>query len=286
MGKDKLLIRDILYVVLFAALFFLIQFVFEIGGALVYGLGNNLPVSNVITDMSCGKYSKLLTATVVLSSLVTVALYGKLKWAPVSPTYLRSKPWAVIAWVVFLALGSILPLEWIYEHIQISMPGHLSQLFEGIMKEPWGYVAIGLLVPVAEEMVFRGAILRKLLEMFAAPAGSKGDATNHWYPIIISALIFGVMHGNMAQGVHAFIIGLLLGWMYYRTRSVIPSIAFHWINNSIAYVMFNFMPQMNDGKLIDLFHGDDKMMYMGLAFSLCIFIPAIIQLAAHMKPAK
>lgn len=174
MGKDKLLIRDILYVVLFAALFFLIQFIFEIGGALIYGLGNNLSVSDVITDMSCGKYSKLLTATVVLSSLVTVALYGKLKWAPVSPTYLRSKPWAVIAWVVFLALGSILPLEWIYEHIQISMPGHLSQLFEGIMKEPWGYVAIGLLVPVAEEMVFRGAILRKLLEMFAAPCRQQG----------------------------------------------------------------------------------------------------------------
>lgn len=286
MEKDKLLIRDILYVVLFAALFFVIQFAVEAGGALIFGLDKGLSVTDVLLGMASGKYSKVLTATVVLSSLITIALYGKLKWSPVSRSYLKSKPWFVIFWVVFLALGTILPLEWIYEHIQLTMPEQTTQLFEGIMKEPWGYAAIGLLVPVAEEMVFRGGILRKLLEMFSSPVGGKAGNWNHWIPIIISALIFGVMHGNVAQGVHAFLIGLLLGWMYYRTGSIIPSVAFHWVNNSVAYAMYNLMPQMNDGKLIDLFHGNDKMMYLGLAFSLCILVPAIIQLAVRMKPAK
>ena len=45
------------------------------------------------------------------------------------------------------------------------------------------------------------------------------------------------------------------------------------------------MPQMADGKLIDLFHGDAKIMYMGLAFSLCIFLPSLFQLWQRMRPA-
>ncbi len=270
--------RDILYIILFAAVFFLIQPLIEAGCAFVYGLAKGLSFKTILTGMAAGKYSELLTATVVLSSLITIALYGTLKWSPISRTYLKTKPWGVLFWVVFLAFGTILPTEWIYEKIQLTMPEQTEQLFEGIMKQPWGYAAIGLLVPIAEEMVFRGGILRKLLDIFGQRL--------HWAAIAVSAILFGALHGNLAQGIHAFIIGLLLGWMYYRTKSIIPTVALHWVNNTVAYVMYNIMPQMNDGKLIDLFHGSDKMMYLGLGFSLCILIPSIIQLAARMKPAK
>ena len=269
---------DILYIILFAAVFFLIQPLIEAGCAFVYGLARGLSFRTVLTGMAAGKYSELLTATVVLSSLITIALYGTLKWSPISRTYLKTKPWGVLFWVVFLAFGTILPTEWIYEKIQLTMPEQTEQLFEGIMKQPWGYAAIGLLVPIAEEMVFRGGILRKLLDIF----GQRW----HWAAIAVSAILFGALHGNLAQGIHAFIIGLLLGWMYYRTKSIIPTVTLHWVNNTVAYVMYNIMPQMNDGKLIDLFHGSDKMMYLGLGFSLCILIPSIIQLAVRMKPAK
>lgn len=270
--------RDILYIILFAAVFFLIQPLIEAGCAFVYGLAKGLGFKTILTGMAAGKYSELLTAIVVLSSLITIALYGTLKWSPISRTYLKTKPWGVLFWVVFLAFGTILPTEWIYEKIQLTMPEQTEQLFEGIMKQPWGYAAIGLLVPIAEEMVFRCGILRKLLDIF----GQRW----HWAAIAVSAVLFGALHGNLAQGIHAFIIGLLLGWMYYRTKSIIPTVALHWVNNTVAYVMYNIMPQMNDGKLIDLFHGSDKMMYLGLGFSLCILIPSIIQLAVRMKPAK
>ena len=269
---------DILYIILFAAVFFLIQPLIEAGCAFVYGLAKGLSFKTILTGMAAGKYSELLTAIVVLSSLITIALYGTLKWSPISRTYLKTKPWGVLFWVVFLAFGTILPTEWIYEKIQLTMPEQTEQLFEGIMKQPWGYAAIGLLVAIAEEMVFRGGILRKLLDIFGQ--------SWHWAAIAVSAVLFGALHGNLAQGIHAFIIGLLLGWMYYRTKSIIPTVALHWVNNTVAYVMYNIMPQMNDGKLIDLFHGSDKMMYLGLGFSLCILIPSIIQLAVRMKPAK
>ena len=134
------------------------------------------------------------------------------------------------------------------------------------------------MVPIAEEIVFRGAIQHTL----QVALGKRYP----WIAIVISALIFGFIHFNLAQGVHAFVIGLFLGWMYYRTGSILPGFVFHWVNNSVAYLMFNLLPEMNDGKLIDLFHGDDRMMYGGLFFSLCIFVPSLLQLMRRMTSGQ
>ncbi len=219
--------------------------------------------------------AKMTVAYMALSSLLTMLLFARMHWSPVSRVWLASHPWTTLAWVFMLALGTILPSEWVVEKFQLTMPDSTTQLFESIMKEPTGYLAIGILGPVAEEMVFRGAVLRSLLKLFPAKV--------HWWPILISAVLFGAVHMNMAQFVHALPIGLLLGWMYYRTGSIIPGLLFHWVNNTVAYVMFNIMPQMGDGKLIDIFHGNDRMMWMGLGFSVCIMLPSLFQLHLRMK---
>lgn len=219
--------------------------------------------------------SKLLVVSIVLSSLFTLGLFVKLQWAPVSRNWLKTHPWSVVFWAVFLAIGTILPSEWLVEKLQYSLSEEQTKMFEAILSEPTGYLAVGLLVPLAEELVFRGAILRKLL-------GVCGERW-HWVAIALSAVIFGAIHGNVPQFVHATLIGLLIGWMYYRTGSIIPGVVFHWVNNTVAYVMFNLMPQMADGKLIDLFHGDKHMMMLGLVFSLCILLPSILQLNLRMK---
>ena len=145
------------------------------------------------------------------------------------------------------------------------------------MGEPTGYLAIGILAPLAEELVFRGAVLRTLLRLLGP--------RRHGLAILVSAVLFGAVHLNLPQFVHATLIGLLLGWMYYRTNSIISGVVFHWINNTVAYIMFNLMPQMADGKLIDLFHGDSRMMWMGLAFSVCILLPSLLQLSIRLKRA-
>lgn len=216
-----------------------------------------------------------LVAISVLSSLVTLAVFIYARWAPVSRVWLASHPWAVLIWVVFLALGTILPSEWLQEQIQTEMPAATVAMFEKIMGEPTGYVAIGILAPLAEELVFRGAVLRHLLRLF--------PRHYHWVPIALSALIFGAVHLNLPQFVHATLIGLVLGWMYYRTGSIVPGVVFHWVNNTVAYVMFNLMPQLADGKLIDLFHGDSRMMWTGLGFSLCIVLPSLFQLHLRLR---
>ena len=214
----------------------------------------------------------------VIGSVLTIALFVWRKWVILSRTYLRSNPWFTLLWVVFLGLGSILPLQWIYEQLNLTLPIEMEEMFKSIMGNRWGYLALGILAPLAEEMVFRGAILCTLLNYF--------NGRMYWVPIIVSALLFGLVHGNMAQLLNAFLIGILLGWMYYRTESIVPGIVLHWVNNTVAYTMYKLMPQMNDGKLIDFFHGNNRLMYMGLACSLLVFIPSLYQLYVRLRKAN
>ena len=160
------------------------------------------------------------------------------------------------------------------ETLHIDMPADMKKVLETVMSHPAGYVVLGILVPVAEEMVFRGAILRSLLNAF--------DRQWHWLPIILSALVFGVAHGNSAQFIHATLMGLLIGWMYYRTNSIVPGIVFHWVNNTVAYVAFQLFPQTADGNLIDLFGHNERTVLMAVGCSLLIFLPSLFQVAMRI----
>ena len=208
--------------------------------------------------------------TTALFSVVTVVVFLWAKWSEVSRHWIRKRPWVTLIWCVVAALGAIIPSVWLQEHMP-ELPNLAEDAFDMIMKDRWGYVAVGLLAPLAEELVFRGAILRALLQWCSKP----------WAGIALSALFFAVAHMNPAQFPHAFLIGLLLGWMYYRTDSIIPGIVYHWINNSVAYVMYNLYPNP-DITLTDLF-GSERTVLMAVGFSLLIFLPALFQLNARLE---
>ena len=153
--------------------------------------------------------------------------------------------------------------------------------FDMILSNRWGYLAIGLLAPLSEEIVLRGAVLRSLLEKPLLTGRS--ERVNIWTAITISAFFFALIHMNPAQMPHAFVIGLLLGWMYWRTGSILPGVAYHWANNSMAYILYNIYPNP-DLKLIDIL-GSEQRVLMALGFSLLILVPAIYQLNMWMKRA-
>ena len=266
-------VRDFLDVVFYVIVFFLIQlfFIYFVQFVAAYIEGKTIHDALQCLQQEPRLTGKMMAAVSVLFGMSSICWFIWRKWTPVSRTWIAGRPWFVLLWVAAAALGSILPSEWVIEQIQYTMPKAMEQLFEDIMREPLGYVAIGIVSAVAEEVVFRGAVLRRLLDM--------SDERWHWAAIIASALIFGGVHGNVPQFIHAALMGLILGWMYYRTRSIIPGIVFHC-------VMFNLLPQMNDGKLIDLFHGNERLMWMGLLCSMLIFLPALLQLNLRLKRAE
>lgn len=216
----------------------------------------------------------LLVITSILYGLITVALFMWRKWTPVSGNYIKSRPWTVLFWTILAALGLILPSEWLQEKMP-ELPNFLNDSFEGIVNTPGGYLALGIIAPLAEEVVFRGAILRALLEKFSKP----------WTAIVISALLFALIHLNPAQMPHAFLVGLLLGWMYWRTGSIIPGLLLHVVNNTVSYISIRLYPHVEDLSLTDIF-GSEANVWKAVGFSLLILLPALYQLHIHMKRAR
>jgi len=77
-------------------------------------------------------------------------------------------------------------------------------------------VTIGVLIPILEEIIYRGLIfdqLRKNIPL--APA------------LIIQALIFGIVHLNVVQGSYAFLLAILMGIALVRSGSILLPIAIH-----------------------------------------------------------
>lgn len=272
--------RQLIDVVWYLVVFILLQYftLLVVGGIVLSGGG--MAFGQVLHRLYTGNIplegSTMAIASAV-SGILTIILFAWKRWAPVSRSYIGSRPWVALVWVALLALGTILPSEWLIETLHVEMPDSYGEMFSAIMSTPLGYLALGIVATFVEEMVFRGAILRKLLELL----GEK----NAWIAIVVSALLFGMIHLNKVQFIHASLIGLLLGWMYHRSGSIVPGVVFHWVNNTVAYLMFHLMPQMQDGKLIDLFHGSQTTMMLGLLFSLCILVPALFQLWLRLKKA-
>ena len=73
------------------------------------------------------------------------------------------------------------------------------------------------------------------------------------------------------------------GWIYSRTGSVLPGIVYHWVNNTIVFVVARMMPQFAYSNLIEIFGGDHKRVGLAIIFSLFILLPSIYQLAVRTK---
>ena len=217
--------------------------------------------------------AKLMIICLTANSIAVLALFFLMRWTQVSRSYVRSRPWAVLFWCALAAAGAVIPSTWLQEQMP-ELPNFAEQEFDMILKDRWGYLAVGLLAPVCEELVFRGAVLRSLLRW----------AGHHWVAIAISALLFALVHANPAQMPHAFVIGLLLGWLYYRTDSVVPGVVYHWVNNSIAYVVYNLYPDPSL-RLIDILGGSQRSVAAAVLFSLFILLPSLYQLNLRLRKA-
>jgi membrane protease YdiL (CAAX protease family) len=98
-----------------------------------------------------------------------------------------------------------------------------SQLHDLASHPISGPLSLVVIAPLTEELIFRGLILRGLLAR-----------TSPWRAIVISALLFALIHVNPWQFPTAFVAGLVLGWAYFRTGSLTLCMAGHALHNSIA----------------------------------------------------
>ena len=88
-------------------------------------------------------------------------------------------------------------------------------------------ISVALLPAILEEMSFRGFVLEKL-----RPFGDR-------FAVLMSAALFGVLHGNVVQIPFAFILGLFFGYITVRTNNIFIAIFLHFVNNGVS-VLFDY----------------------------------------------
>ena len=121
--------------------------------------------------------------------------------------------------------------------------------FVELMKQVTGgpfwasFLVVAIFAPIFEEWLCRGMVLRGLLTKMKPV-----------WAIVISALFFAVIHANPWQALNAFLIGLMMGYVYYKTGSLILTMLIHFVNNGTAVIVSNidYFKDMEDLQWIDV----------------------------------
>ena len=98
-------------------------------------------------------------------------------------------------------------------------------------------IVIVILAPILEEIIFRGTILRRLME----------TSMKTRFVVLLQAILFGAVHLNIVQGIYTFVIGILLGIIYIRHKSIWAVIIIHSTFNLFAVLIANLSTiEMNE----------------------------------------
>lgn len=111
----------------------------------------------------------------------------------------------------------------------------MKEMIPSMKDNPLCILALCVVGPFCEEMVFRVGILRS--------AFRKGWPV--WLSVSLSALLFALIHGNLYQGVPALFSGILLGLLYIRSGDLKLCLPAHVANNTLAFIMM-FFPVEDD----------------------------------------
>lgn len=166
--------------------------------------------------------STITSLTMVASTLMMTWHLIRFGYVSISGDRYRELSLSVLGVSIVLISSAIYVLNLLIE--QMGIPNTMEGTFLAMSHNPLGILSIALLAPILEELLFRGAIQGLL----------QANGQRPWVSIIVASLIFGVVHLNPAQIPFAFLLGMMFGWLYYRTGSLLPGIVGHILNNSIA----------------------------------------------------
>jgi uncharacterized protein len=184
-----------------------------------------------------------VTFVISIITMLVVIRYAKKKANRREQTHLKIKFDEVPLWLFPLLIISTLALIVGLERISdmIPMPAAVDKFFKKMFTTNFfSIINLVIAAPILEEILCRGIVLRGLLKNYRPR-----------YAIIISALFFAILHLNPWQALPAFFGGLFIGWVYYKTQSVIPGMVIHATINSTAAVLL-FSPEYQKGFLIRL----------------------------------
>ena len=215
----------------------------------LWGLGAPLIISIIasIIIIACGGTEGALannTAFLVIVSILTEASF-LLVFYLISRTQnvdfveasgIRAKtPWYIYLILAIVGVACVflfLPIIDLWQQL-LGLMGYSLDASLPMPLDSAGYVilaifTIGLIPAVCEEFLFRGLILNGLRKY------------GLWFAVLISALLFSLMHMNLLQLPYTFILGVIFGLVVYYTRNIWLGIIMHFFNNTTTVLIMAF----------------------------------------------
>ena len=122
--------------------------------------------------------------------------------------------------VILGGLIWLISVQVVVEPISLYLPVAESAAGQGF----WAIVTAVLFAPVLEEFIFRGLVMESLLRRHRRSLS-----------VVVSAMLFAIVHFQPSVMFSAFVSGLVLGTIYLHTNSIFSTIILHSINNAIAF---------------------------------------------------
>lgn len=188
-------------------------------------------------------YTRLMQISVV-SALVTIfwccLFYYQSSWGIFE--YRRVCSVKTVVSILGLGMGGCIIVALFLSLLQTIFPAAFAEYSKIMDQFGKGEVVITLLytiviVPITEEMIFRGAVLDRL----------RLGTYPFWIANLMQAALFGVYHMNWVQGIYAFLWGILLGLVYQATGTILANILAHMIFNATNYLLGWLFP---DGRTV------------------------------------
>ena len=173
--------------------------------------------------------SNLLVLSVFFGTCLMALFIAVLPLGRDAPAALGLRP---VGWrtIVFGVLGTTV-LSFVVSQLG-PQPEGVKQVTEGIqgVKALQTLAVLGLLAPVAEELVFRGLLY-----------GWLAGRWSNLVAFIVSSLAFAAAHTEPLHILLVLPLGFWFGWLRWRTGSLVPTIVAHIINNTIAVAAAVFL---------------------------------------------
>ena len=150
----------------------------------------------------------------------------------------------------------------------LQLPDLLEDTFMAASLSPLALWAIALIGPLTEEVACRYGIVGSLLEMKRCPV---------WVAVVVSAILFSLLHMIPSQMLVAFILGIYLGWLYVTTRSLWPCILCHVANNAVSVILMRLYPNPDDQTLTAFVGGTPALVTL-LGISAAVLLITILAL--------
>lgn len=170
----------------------------------------------------------------------------------------------LVVWCFALMMAASVVLEPLYELLPVP--------HQNFGRGGWAFMAVVVIAPLFEEWICRGLIFGSLRSRYGVVRS-----------MVLSALVFGLMHVQPVPVLNAFVLGLVLAFIYHKTNSLWSSVILHALYNGTAYLLT--IMGFEDQSFRSLF-GDHTMGYATFyGAALILFVVSFFAIARVLKTA-